>query len=124
MDAYDLAMQYQLEHMDSKWAQIAKQAKTYVDETYSNPDLTIDMISRSLFVNQTYLRRMFKDEFQMTISDYITKCRMEKAKEMILTENSKLAYISTKVGYNDTSYFSKCFKKYFGYLPSDIINRQ
>ncbi len=124
LDAYDLAMQYQLEHMDSKWAQIAKQAKTYVDETYSNPDLTIDMISRSLFVNQTYLRRMFKDEFQMTISDYITKCRMEKAKEMILTENSKLAYISTKVGYNDTSYFSKCFKKYFGYLPSDIINRQ
>lgn len=124
LKAYEVAMQYQLDHMDSKSVQIANQAKTYVEENYINPDLTIDMISRSLYVNQTYLRRMFKDEFQTTISDYITKCRMEKAKEMILKENSKLAYISTKVGYNDTSYFSKCFKKYFGYLPSDIINRQ
>ena len=113
-----------MEHQDSKSRQIAEQAKEYIEAYYENPDLSISDISRQLFVNQTYLRRMFKDEYQMTISDYITKYRMEMAKDMILKENSKLSYISTKVGYNDTSYFSKCFKKYFGYLPSNVINRQ
>jgi two-component system response regulator YesN len=123
-DCYQRAISYQLEHQDTKAHQIAKQAKSYIEKHFSDPELQIADISKELLVNQTYLRKMFKDEYQMTISDYITKYRMEKAKEMIKKENSKLSYISYEVGYNDTSYFSKCFKKYFGYLPSDIINKQ
>lgn len=123
-ECYQKAIHYQLEHQDSKAHQIAKQAKCYIENHFSDPELSIADISKELLVNQTYLRKMFKDEYQMTISDYITKFRMEKAKEMIRKENSKLSYISYEVGYNDTSYFSKCFKKHFGYLPSDIINKQ
>jgi two-component system response regulator YesN len=110
-------------HQDTKATQIAKQAKGYIEANYKNPELSIADISKQLLVNQTYLRKMFKDEYGMTISDYITKYRLEIAKERI-KENYKLSYISYEVGFNDTSYFSKCFKKYFGYLPSDIINRQ
>lgn len=121
---YKKAIDYQLEHQDTKSSQIAKQARSYIEKNYGNPELSIADLSKELLVNQTYLRRMFKDEYNMTISDYMTKYRMEKAKELIKKENSKLSYISYEVGYNDTSYFSKCFKKYFGYLPSDVINRQ
>lgn len=123
-DCYKKAIHYQLEHQDTKSSQIAKQARSYIEMNYGNPELSIEDLSRELLVNQTYLRRMFKDEFQMTISDYITKYRMEKAKELIKKGNIKLSYISYEVGYNDSSYFSKCFKKYFGYLPSDVVNRQ
>ena len=123
-ECYSKAIEYQLLHQDTKSAQIAKQAKSYIEENYKNPELSIGDISRHLLVNQTYLRKMFKEEYRMTISDYITKYRMEIAKERIKKENCKLSYISYEVGFNDTSYFSKCFKKYFGYLPSDIINRQ
>ncbi len=123
-DCYKKAIDYQLGHQDTKSAQIAKQAKNYIKLNYANSEMSISDISRELLVNQTYLRRMFKDEYQMTISDYITKYRMEKAKELIQKENTKLSYIAFEVGYNDTSYFSKCFKKYFGYLPSDVKNRQ
>ncbi len=123
-ECYKKVIDYQLEHIDTKSSQIAKQAKAYIKDNYQNPGLSISDISKELLVNQTYLRRMFKDEYQMTISDYITKYRMEIAKERIKKENCKLSYISFEVGFNDTSYFSKCFKKYFGYLPSDIINKQ
>jgi two-component system response regulator YesN len=123
-DCYRKAIVYQREHQNLKSRQIAEQARNYIELNYGNPDLSIADLSRELLVNQTYLRRMFKDEYQTTISDYITKFRMEKAKELIKKENSKLSYISYEVGYNDTSYFSKCFKKYFGYLPSDIIYKQ
>ena len=123
-ECYQKAITYQMEHQESKSNQIAKQAKEYIEKHYFDPELSITDISRELLVNQTYLRKMFKDKYQMTICDYMTKYRMEKAKELIKKENSKLSYISNEVGYHDTSYFSKCFKKYFGYLPSDIINRQ
>lgn len=123
-ECYKKTMDYQMEHKDTKSSQIAKQARSYIEMNYQNPDLSIADISRELLVNQTYLRKMFKDEYHMTISDYITKYRMEIAKERIKKENCKLSYISYEVGFNDTSYFSKCFKKYFGYLPSDIINKQ
>ncbi len=123
-NCYSKAITYQLEHQESKWHQIAKQARGYIEKNYTNSSLTIADISKELLVNQTYLRKMFKEEYKMTISDYITKYRMERAKEMIKTENSKLSYVAFEVGYNDTSYFSKCFKKYFGYLPSDIIYKQ
>lgn len=121
---YRKAIDYQLGHQNTKSHQIAAHAKKYITLNYGNPELSIADLSRELLVNQTYLRKMFKDEYQMTISDYITKYRMETAKELIRKENSKLTYISNEVGYNDTSYFSKCFKKYFGYLPSDVNNRQ
>jgi two-component system response regulator YesN len=123
-DCYKKAIDYQLEHKDTKSSQIAKQARSFIEKNYKNPELAIADISRELLVNQTYLRKMFKDEYHMTITDYITKYRMEIARERIKNENCKLSYISYEVGFNDTSYFSKCFKKYFGYLPSDIINRQ
>ena len=123
-ECYRKAIDYQLKHQDTKASQIAKQAKGYIEANYRNPELSIADISKQLLVNQTYLRKMFKDEYRMTISDYITKYRMEIAKERIKKENCKLSYISYEVGFNDTSYFSKCFKKYYGYLPSDIINKQ
>lgn len=122
-ECYKKAIEYQLFHQDTKSYQVAKQAKAYIEKNYMNPNLLISDIARGLLVNQTYLRKMFKEEYNMTISDYITKFRMEKAKKFIKGSEFKLSYISTKVGYNDSSYFSKCFKKYFGYLPSDIINR-
>ena len=123
-DCYLRAIQYQKEHQDTKSYIIAKEVRRYIEENYSNPDLTIGDLSRELLVNQTYLRRMFKQEYHMTISDYITKIRMEKAKDMIQHKNCKLSYVAYAVGYNDTSYFSKCFKKYYGYLPSTIIYKQ
>lgn len=122
-DCYRKAVNYQLEHQDTKAHQVAKQAKNYIEFNFSNPEISIADIAHELLMNQTYLRRMFKEEYQMTISEYITKCRMEKAKELIEKGELKNLYISYEVGYNDSSYFSKCFKKYFGYLPSDVKNR-
>ncbi len=122
-DCYHKAIQYELEHQDTKTQQVARQAKEYIDVHFSNPNLSILDISKELLMNQTYLRKMFKAEYKMTITEYITKCRMERAKELILSENIKLSYVSYEVGYNDPSYFGKCFKKYYGYAPSDVINR-
>jgi two-component system response regulator YesN len=74
-------------------------------------------ISKSLLVNQTYLRKMFKSEMNMTLSEYITKFKMVKSQKLIRETDLKLFEIAEKVGYRDVSYFSKCFKKYYGTSP-------
>jgi len=115
---YKKTIDYKKENIDAAAYQIAEQAKSYIDRNYQNPDLTIADISKELRVNQTYLRSMFKSKYHMTMSSYITSVRMKKARELILEGVHKLSSISYSVGYNDVSYFSKCYKKFYGYLPS------
>lgn len=121
LECYKKAIEYQKENRDTKAYFIAESAKKYVEEHYINPELTIEHISRHLFVNQTYLRRMFKGEMNMTISEFLTKIRMEKAKQLITNNEYKLTAISEMVGYSESSYFSKCFKKYYGISPSGVL---
>lgn len=53
--------------------------------------------------------------------EYITKTRMEKAHDLLLTEPDKdVSKIALAVGYNNNAYFATAFKKYFGVSPSKL----
>ena len=86
-------------------------------------DLSITDISEELYINQTYLRKMFKEEMGMTLLEFITKYRMHMAKQLILTTDYSLTQIAEKVGYNDVSYFSKCFKRYYKVSPKHMTKK-
>lgn len=57
----------------------------------------------------------------MTINNYLTQLRMNKAKELFDSGNVVVHYVANKVGYADANYFGKCFKKYYGVAPSKYI---
>lgn len=101
---------------------ITESAKEYIDTNYMDNELTVEDIARSLYINSGYLRQIFKKEAGMTVTDYITNTRMKKARELLNSGNIKLCEISSMVGYSDASYFSKCFKKYYGRSPSEYEN--
>lgn len=122
-DCYKKTVEFKKENTDSAEAVIAEKAKLYIDSHFHEPDLTVADISKKLHVNQTYLRKMFKSAYNMTMSSYITAVRMKKARELIMEGRQKLSSISCSVGYNDVSYFTKCYKKFFGYLPSATKNK-
>jgi two-component system response regulator YesN len=107
----------------SKSLKIYNAAKTCIQEQFSDPDLTVEGISAQLYIDSSYLRRIFKREGEGSVSDYITYVRMQKAKELIGAGSKKLRYIAEQVGYNDPNYFSKCFKKQFGLTPTEYENR-
>ena len=67
---------------------------------------------------------MFKKATGAGITDYITKLKMEEAKDLLLTGNQKIYEISDEVGYDSAFYFSKVFKKYTGMSPKEFRNRQ
>lgn len=81
-------------------------------------NITIEKIAREIPMNPTYFCEYFKNQTGETVLDYVTRARIEKAKELLLSTDLKVYDIAEKVGYSDTKYFSKLFKKYFGEVPS------
>ena len=104
----------------NKASDVATAVKKYIDANYSNCEMSMNDISSEIGVNQTYLRKMFKSEIGMTLTEYITKIRLEKAKSIITETGASLQEVSDAVGFSDVSYFSKVFKKYYGVSPSHV----
>ena len=104
----------------SKSHDVASAAREYIEQNYKKSDLSISDISEKLCVNQTYLRKMFKSEMDMTLSEYITSFRMQEAKRLITGTDEKLTAVAEQVGYSDVSYFSNVFKKFYGISPRSM----
>ncbi len=113
---------YSTENKFTKSRKIVETVKEHIETNYGDNDLSVEKIARSLYINSSYLRKVFRKELNLTVSDYITNIRMQKAKELISKGNIRLANVSEKVGYCDASHFSKSFKKHFGMSPSEYEN--
>jgi two-component system response regulator YesN len=92
-------------------------AKSWILDNLGN-NITIDKIAKEVHMNPTYLCEYFKNQTGKTVLDYVTKARIEKSRELLLSTDLKIYDISQQVGYTDTKYFSKLFRTYFGEVPS------
>jgi two-component system response regulator YesN len=122
---FEKVIYYLDKHKLTKSKLLVKKVKDYIDSNLQDSELDIEKISKKVFINSSYLRKTFKKEIGMTVSDYITSARMQKAKEL-LNSNRDMAIsrISEVIGYSDAGYFSKCFKKYIGLSPSEYGNNK
>ncbi|WP_126972697.1 helix-turn-helix transcriptional regulator [Gynurincola endophyticus] len=71
-------------------------------------------------LNESKLRRSFKEYFGTTIHDYTVRIKMEYARKLLLEERKTIFEVSELTGFNHQNNFSSAFKKYFGISPSDI----
>ena len=74
-------------------------------------------ISSEVFLTPNYVSLIFKQETGQTITDYLTRVRMEEAKRLLKLFDMKILEVSERVGFENPSYFSSVFKKYTGMLP-------
>ena len=82
--------------------------------------LSLSYLSRAAGTNEQYLKKNFKILFGSTVFNYIQACKMEKAKELLLHGEYKIADIAELTGYKHATHFTSAFKKFFGYLPQKI----
>ena len=86
--------------------------------------LSLKDISRELFVNSSYLSRVYKKETGNTVTDAVNRFRIKKAKEILETGNYKVYEAGKMVGIEDPAYFTHVFLKYEGESPSDYMNKK
>lgn len=102
---------------------IVRDALVYIKRHY-NENISVADIAESINVSKSYLCDQFKKEQNSTIVNYLTKLRMERAKELLVSTNMKMYEISVEVGYNDYTYFSQIFKRYTGCTLSEFRKKQ
>ena len=89
---------------------------------YTSSDLSLKKIAAAVFAAPAYVSSLFKKEMGLSVTEYITVCRMQRAAELLHSRpDSSLTAISEQVGYTDPYYFSRCFKRYYGVTPSKFL---
>ncbi|MFF2449863.1 response regulator [Neobacillus sp. NPDC058068] len=81
--------------------------------------LSLKTLGQQFHVNAIYLGQLFQKEVGVVFSEYLNRYRLEKAKELLKTSHYRAGEIGKKVGYSDTTYFYKQFKKIIGTTPSE-----
>lgn len=99
---------------------IIQEISDYIRKNYR--DVSLSDISRHFHLNREHISRRFKQEFGITIVNYVSQIRIEKAKVLLLNPHLKIAEVGSTVGYDDEKYFSRVFKKVTGLSPTDYRN--
>ena len=96
------------------------QAKNYLERHYDEA-VTLEGIANDLNVSPCHLSRTFSSESSFSLFTYLTNLRMDKAKSMLSEGDMNISEIAETVGYENSKYFSKVFKRRFGKNPSDLM---
>lgn len=97
-------------------------AKEYIVNNF-NKNITLKDVADEVFLSQNYLSELFKKETGEGFYDFISKYRIRKAKEILITTNLKIYEVAEKVGYNDSITFGRAFKKITGVTPNSFRNK-
>ena len=113
-----------LRKTSSQDEQRVKDAILYIQEHFTEP-ITLDDIANSIMVSKSECCRCFKRALDVTPFEYLMKYRiMESTKQMNRKRSESISEIAGNVGFNNTSYFNKIFKKYMNCTPSEYRKNQ
>lgn len=98
---------------------LAKVIADYVEDNISDNQLCIMGIAEQFGLSTSYVSRVFKEKYNITIFEYINQKRIALAQKLLTTTDKTIETIVTDVGYFDTSSFIRKFKKIVGMTPGE-----
>lgn len=107
----------QTNRMAPKSKDLASGIRKYIVNNFSNK-ISVEMMCELFGCSRTTLMNAFKERYSITIGEYINKCRLEKAEQMLLTTNRSVKNIAAECGFSDQNYFSKVFYRRFSCTPT------
>lgn len=102
-----------------QYSPLVRKAITYI-RIHLADQLTLARIAKGIRVSPSYLSRLFNQETGDSISNFITKARVEKAAGLLSLSGMSIQNIAFYVGFGDLNYFSRCFKKYKRMTPTEF----
>lgn len=102
---------------------VMERAKTYINNHFAE-QITLNSIAQAVFVNPSYLSRLFSESENCVFTEYVTNLRIKKAKELLCDNmDLKIYEVAENVGYNSPKYFIKVFKEKVGITPADYRSK-
>lgn len=106
---------YNFESYNKSYA--VKRIINYLNENYEHK-ISLEQIAHNMYLSPVYISKIFKEETGESPINYLIQIRLEKARDILLTSDSRsIKNIANSVGYDDVYHFSKLFKKYYGVAP-------
>ena len=105
----------QRDHLD------LSEVRAHIDNYYQDP-LSLQSVARLFLVSKEHLSRAFHKAFGETVNEYISRRRMETARELIANDGMDIKQVAYLSGYQDLAYFYRVFKKQFGVPPGQVRN--
>ena len=96
---------------------VVRLAREYIDSHYGEK-LTLEQIAARVYINPSYLSRIFTEVEGIGLNKYLQKIRIEKAKELLQNPAYKVYEVADLVGYPNFQHFLKIFKKLENTTPS------
>lgn len=102
--------------LGSETQRLVRRVMAYIHEHFAEP-LTREDLARHVSMSDDYLTASFRKELGMTPVAYITRCRINQAKNLLKTTTQSVTEIGLAVGFSDSSYFSRVFRRETGQPP-------
>lgn len=106
---------------ENRYSEAVPKIKKYIDENFTDSDLSLEKISKETAYNKKYISSAFKKSIGIGISKYITLLRIQHACSLIQQGFTSVKDISTMCGYDEALYFSRVFKEKMNMSPKDYI---
>lgn len=102
---------------------LIRDLREFVIRHFASEEITLGLLSSKFGMNIYQICRMFKSEFHVNFHAFLTDLKMEKAKAYLRDSSMPVQDIAFMVGYKETKYFFKVFKKHVGLTPTEYRNR-
>ncbi len=96
---------------------IITKAKAFIQEHQAD-DISLGAVAKSVNTSTFYFCKMFKKVTGLNFTNYLSRVRIEKAKNLLLNPNLRISEIAFEVGFQSLTHFNRVFKKVIGQSPT------
>ncbi|HZG75580.1 MAG TPA: response regulator [Paenibacillus sp.] len=100
-----------------------EQVAAYIERSFADADLSLTDVAERVGLSPSRVSTLFKEEMGESFIQYVTRIRMEKAKQLLADPSIKTYEISEQVGYPNYSHFNKAFRRQIGVSPTEFKKR-
>ena len=100
---------------------IIRPAIKYLEDNFTNPNLSNQMLAEKAAVSEVYFRRVFKNQYGTSPKQYIQNLRIRTAENLLRNEYLSVSSIAEMSGFTSVYHFSRTFKKATGYTPTEYV---
>ena len=95
-----------------------REVAKYITEHYAEP-LKVSQLAEMTYLSPRHFTRIFKEYFHITPMNFITNCRLQRARHLLAEKDYSITQVANECGFSDSNYFARQFKKAFGVSPSE-----